>query len=240
MDWSLGPFQSVQIHANRNHEHKYNCYQNGIALFDNSSISFCHSSSECERPYQPNEQTFISRLSKNTFFVFAAQHLTLQLIQNWRNISFLMLKEFLIFTKVTNKKLLRTIFTCFSRLAIWSFSAFLYGLLKTSPVLFVPFNKIDEALGRSVFFVSLEKKKQQINRIYHMKWIQSNVKDVKMGKIIVQYSDLDRSVELLLSPSSFESFSESEAERKKFFTSLLWKLVVCMVFSSSDESPLDP
>lgn len=215
MDWSLGPFQSVQIHANRNHEHKYNCYQNGIALFDNSSISFCHSSSECERPYQPNEQTFISR----NCFCCPALDTT---------------------TNTKLEKLLRTIFTCFSRLAIWSFSAFLYGLLKTSPVLFVPFNKIDEALGRSVFFVSLEKKNQQTNRIYHMKWIQSNVRDVKLGKIIVQYSDLDRSVELLLSPSSFESFSESEAERRKFFTSLLWKLVVCMVFSSSDESPLDP
>lgn len=59
-----------------------------------------------------------------------------------------------------------TILTCFSRLAIWLISARLYGLLNTWPELF-PFSKIDEALGKTIFFVSLQEK--TTSNIFYLK-----------------------------------------------------------------------
>lgn len=56
------------------------------------------------------------------------------------------------YKSVTSTHVTRTIFTCFSRLAILAFSSSLYGLLNTCPVvapLLIPDNKYD-ALGKEI------------------------------------------------------------------------------------------
>lgn len=114
-------------HANQNHEHMHNYFQNGIDPYDNSSKFFYHFSLVNVYPIQPEFFWF--------FFINKIPSLRI-----WTDIS-----------------ISHTIFTCFSKLAIWSISAFLYGLLNTWPVLLFPIVKIDEALGRTAFFVSLLK-----------------------------------------------------------------------------------